>query len=55
MVIAYKVHPAWITNLLNKHSSVSDIVTKEASITLHYITEMYYPHPGLRVSLSLMI
>ena len=30
---------AWITNSFNVHSSVSDIVTKEASITLHYITD----------------
>ena len=27
-----------LTNSFNVHSSVSDIVTKEVSITLHYIT-----------------
>ena len=32
------IHQAWITNSFNVHSSVNDIVTKEVSITLHYIT-----------------
>ena len=44
MVIAYKVqwtHQAWIKNSFNVHFSVSDIVTKEVSITLHYITLHY--------------
>ena len=44
MVIANKVkwtHQAWITNSFNVHSSVSDSVTKEISITLHYIVSLY--------------
>ena len=35
--------PSLNTNSFNVHSSVSDIVTKEVSITLHYITLLKCP------------